>query len=157
VAPSAKADVIYTINNPGNFSLSFEVPSIITQDATITQFLNVSIVPGGNFGSFPCPSTISTVFIQNAQSSSPFVSVVGSPCQVPVTFTGPITSFGTFNFSGLGFEETLTIGPSDVAEPSGLLLLCAGLASLIGMRHKRIASRRYLAYQEHSKRAIRLD
>ena len=156
VAPSAKADVIYTINNPGNFSLSFEVPAIITQDATITQFLNVNIVPGGNFASFPCAGTISTVFIQNAQSSSPFVDVAGPPCQVPVTFTEPINSFGTYNFSGFGFQETLTISPSGVAEPSGLLLLSAGLASVVAMRRKRLPSRQYLLLQEHGKRAIRL-
>jgi hypothetical protein len=46
---------------------------------------------------------------------------------------------------------------SGVPEPSSLLLLGSGLASVYAWRHRRMTSRRYVAYQEHGKRAIRLE
>lgn len=130
---SAKADAIYTMNDRSlDFSWSFVVPAIITTNASITSFLSTNVDPNSAFALSGC-STISSVDVVNPQSSLPNVTTHFAPdCAAITYFNSPIVSFGSFG-------RTLTISPSGVPEPSNLLLLAAGLASLIGMGRKRVA------------------
>jgi hypothetical protein len=140
VAPSAKADdVLYTFDsNLGNFSWSFETPSIITTDTTITSFLNFNAVPGSPL--FGCSGAESARLLPVQEGFFPpqIVTVVGtcgSTSQTLPTFT----SLGTFTVGSGGTLESLTISEatSSVPEPSSILLLAVGVAGVMGWRRKK--------------------
>src|SRR5262245_22242602 len=138
LAPSAKADAIYTYSDPGDLSWSFEVPAIITTTTTITSFLSTNVVTGGTADNLGCTS-INSVSISFPTSSFPSVSAAFSDCifNFGVAFNELIDHFGTFQDSK-GAPVFLTISPSGVPEPATLLLLAGGLASFVGLRRKRI-------------------
>lgn len=137
LAPSAKADAIYTFNNTtfDGFSWSFEVPSILTTTTTITSFLSTNVDPAGKLAFEGC-TNIDSVTITDPQSTgliTTHFSGSGS-CSNSIDL-GDITTFGTF-----GTETIfLTIAPTSAPEPSSLLLLAGGLISFVGLRRKKIA------------------
>ena len=133
-AALAKGDAVYTFNNPGNYSWSFDVPGIITSTTTITSFVSTNIVPHSLLDASGCTSVDSAV-LSDPSSPSPIISTTFSGTGVcagggefdAIPFNSPIDSFGTFSFSNIA---SLTISPSAaVPEPSSLLLLGAGLSA----------------------------
>jgi PEP-CTERM motif len=135
LAPSAKADAIYTLTtNLGGFVWSFEVPAIITTDTTITSFLSTNIDPSGFYGVNGC-TTIDSTTLLNPQTSNAFFLTHLSPCGgTDVSGFGvPLIGFGSFTLG----PAHLTISPSGVPEPSSLLLLAGGLTFLSGLRRRK--------------------
>ena len=134
LAPSAKADAIYTLTDTSNgFSWSFEVPAILTSTTTITSFLNTSIDPTKKLFFEGCTS-IDSVLIEDPQSTGAVTtSFAGGTCFSTRDF-GTITTVGTF-VSG---TTPLTITSSGVPEPSSMLLLAGGLISFLTLRRKRL-------------------
>jgi len=128
LAPSAKADAIYTLGVFRVDTFSFQVPGIITG----TPFANITNVQSTP----PFPCSVSSVLISGPDTLSPnIVTFLDPPCGALTSiFSEPINHFGTFN--GLG-GDTLTISEA-TPEPSSLLLLASGLTYLFGLRRKRI-------------------
>ena len=138
LAPSAKADVIYTYNEPtGGFSWSFEVSAILTTNQTINSFLSTTIVAGGFVANQGCASINSASADFQFSNVLVFTTGFNNGCALTflVAFSGPPDQFGTFGDTKES-GATLTISPSGVPEPSSLLLLAGGLAALLGLRRK---------------------
>ena len=135
LAPSAKADAIYTFNSFLGVSWSFEVSAIISTDTTITSFLSTNIAPGSFAESVGCAG-IASVSITQLQTFPTIdtecaMNIPGSSFGVVSSFFEPIDHFGAYS------SGALTISPSGLPEPSSLLLLAGGLTSLAGLRRKR--------------------
>ena len=132
VAPSAKADALYSYNDTFfGASWSFEVPTVITTTTTITSFLTTNIVAGGVLDGSGC-TAIDSVQIVSPSSSPANVITHCTPVdsQFLAGFSGPITSFSTFTDAVTGATLTISSSPSGVPEPSSLLLLAGGLTAL---------------------------
>lgn len=153
VAPSAKADEVYSFSSPAS-TWSFQVPALITTNTTgITKFLSFTFPPGSPFvTSFHCTKEES-VNLTNVGGIFNVTTFVGGCEAIDGTALSGFPGEGTI---GLGEAASLTItsAPSDATEPTALLLLGGGLASLLGLRRR--ASRKNVAYREHGKRAIPL-
>ena len=132
LAPSAKADAVYTMINPSlGFSWSFSVPALITTDTNITTFVSTNVDPSSVFALSGC-SAIGSVDVVNPQSNLPNVTTnFAEGCAAIIYFNSPIDRFGSFG-------RTLVISPSGAPEPPSLLLLAGGWASLMGLRRKKL-------------------
>src|SRR5262244_2938262 len=95
LAPSAKADAIYSYTDPGNVSWSFEVPAILTTNTTISSFLSFTIVPGSFLSQNPCGTGDSVSLIPQQQGLTPpqIITMVGICSLNPGTFP-TFTSLG---------------------------------------------------------------
>src|SRR5262249_12717405 len=79
-SPSAESDAICTLStNLGGFAWSFEVPAIISTDATITSFLTTNIDPSGFYGIHGC-TPIDSPRLLNPQTINAFFLTHLSPC-----------------------------------------------------------------------------
>src|SRR5215469_15719154 len=133
LAPSAKADVIYAFDATSYVNWSFEVPTIITTDTIITNFLTFNIVPGSVLDTAVClAGGAPYVELLNPQTS--FVTTFSPSCSLTANFFTPITQPGSYEFLGEFGPVTLTISQTGVSEPSSLLLLAGGLTGLFGLR-----------------------
>jgi len=138
LAPSAVADVIYTFDATSYVNWSFEVPTVITTDTIITNFLTFNILPGSGLDAPVClAGGAPYVELLNPQPS--FVITFTPSCSLTANFFTPITQPGSYGFFGEFGPVTLGISPTGVPEPSSLLLLAGGLTGLFGLRRKRIA------------------
>jgi hypothetical protein len=133
ITPSAKADEIYSFSDQ-EASWSFQVPSLITTNTLITNFLSFTVVPGSFFSTGGCAGT-GSADLELVGGNFRIVTSKGFCEQIDTGFGG-FPGEGTI---GIGEEGSLTISPasSGVPEPSSLLLLAGGLASLVGLRRKR--------------------
>ena len=136
VAPSAKADVIYTFDATTYVNWSFEVPTIITTDTIITDFLTFNIVPGSVLDTPICLAG-GAPFVELLNPQPSFVITFSPSCSLTANFFTPITQPGDYDFLGEFGPVTLTISQTGVPEPSSLLLLVGSLISLLGLLRKR--------------------
>src|SRR5215831_18505054 len=136
LAPSAKADAIYAFNRP-DFSWSFQVSAIITTNANITSLQSINIPPGSPLSG----CSFSNISVSNPTSPFPIVETFFDVnCAAPVVsaiFSVPIDHFGTFTDLE-GATLTISEATSGVPEPTSLLLLAGGLASLLVLCRKMI-------------------
>jgi hypothetical protein len=135
LAPSARADVIYTFDSTSFLNWSFEVPTIITTDTIITNFLSFNIVPGSIIDTPVCLAG-GGPYVELLNPYPGFVSTFTPNCTVNVNYFTPITQPGSYEVVDNTGSTILTISQTGVPEPSSLLLLAGGLTSLLGLRRK---------------------
>lgn len=136
IAPSAKADAVYSFNDPFfGYSWSFEVATVLTTTSTISTFQTTNIVAGGLMAGAGCTAIDSVQIVDPATSGGMLTHCTPVGSQFSAAFGGPITSFSTFTVSDTGATLTISSSPSGVPEPSSLLLLAGGL-TMLGVRRK---------------------